>query len=286
MTPEADGIVRRPSLFDLPTGQRCLVMGVLNVTPDSFSDGGNWLDPDKAITHGLELTSQGADIVDVGGESTRPGAQPVGAAEEIRRVAEVVKGLAGRVTVSIDTYKAEVADVALGLGAEIVNDISGGALDPELLAVVARRGAAVVLGHLRGSPLDMQSQARYTDVVSEVRDQLRERLDRARAAGIPPERTLIDPGLGFAKTADHNLALLARLDALAALGRPIVIGASRKSFLGPLTGQEAPEARDAPSVAAHVAAILHGANVVRVHNVAAHRDPIRVADAIRRAGDG
>jgi dihydropteroate synthase len=260
--------------------RRTYLMGVVNVTPDSFSDGGSYTAEDAAVARGAALVADGADFVDVGGESTRPGAPPVATAEERRRVLPVIERLAGLTTLSIDTYKAEVADAALAAGAEIVNDVSGGAFDPELLGVVARHGAAVVLGHLRGAPADMQSRASYGDVVIEVLNELSERVARARAAGVA--RVLVDPGLGFAKTAEHNLTLLARLGELARLGCPIVVGASRKSFLGQLTGR-AVDARELATAAADAAAVLHGAHVVRVHDVAAQRDAVRVADAIRRA---
>jgi dihydropteroate synthase len=255
--------------------RRTYVMGVVNATPDSFSDGGRATDP-------LGLVAAGVDIVDVGGESTRPGAAPLGADEERARVLPIVRAARGQVTLSIDTYKAEVADAALAEGAEIVNDISGGTLDRELLRVAARRGAAVVLGHLRGTPSDMQSRATYDEVVREVREELAERVASAVEAGVPRARIFVDPGLGFAKTAEHNLALLARLGELRALGCPIVVGASRKSFLGKLTGR-AVDDRELATAAADALAIAHGANVVRVHDVAAQLPAVKIADAIRSA---
>jgi dihydropteroate synthase len=248
---------------------RTYVMGVVNATPDSFSGGA--ADP-------LALIAAGADIVDVGGESTRPGAAVVDAAVEARRILPVLERARGHVTLSVDTYKAEVAAAALSAGAEIVNDISGGTLDPEILGVVARAGAAYVVGHTRGAPADMQSRAQYADVVAEVRDELAERVARARAAGI--ERILIDPGIGFAKTAEHSVALLSGLDALTRLALPIVVGASRKSFLGKLTGRPV-EDRELATAAADTAAILRGANVIRVHDVALQLPAIQVADALR-----
>lgn len=256
-------------------------MGVVNATPDSFSDGGRYVEADAAIAQGRRLSAEGADVIDVGGESTRPGARAVPAAEEAARVVPVVEALAREVTVSVDTYKAEVADRALAAGAEIVNDVSGGALDSDLLSVVARRGAVVILGHLRGSPADMQAEAAYDDVVAEVQAELRARIARAEEAGVPRGRILVDPGLGFAKTGAHNVTLIARLRELGALGCGIVIGASRKSFLGQLTGRGV-EAREYATAAAHTAAILNGAGVVRVHDVAAQRDAVRVADAIAK----
>jgi dihydropteroate synthase len=251
--------------------RRTYVMGVVNATPDSFSGGGT--DP-------LSLVEAGADIVDVGGESTRPGAAPVEAAVEVRRILPVLERARGSVTLSVDTYKAEVAAAALEAGAEIVNDISGGTLDPEILRVVARAGAAYVVGHTRGTPAEMQARAQYADVVAEVRDELAERVARAREAGV--ERILIDPGVGFAKTAEQNVVLLAGLEALKALGLPIVVGASRKSFLGKLTGRPV-EDRELATAAADTAAILRGANIIRVHDVAVQLPAIQVADALRVA---
>jgi dihydropteroate synthase len=250
--------------------RRTYVMGVVNATPDSFA--GSASDP-------LQLIAEGADIVDVGGESTRPGATPVSAAEELRRVLPVIERARGKVTLSIDTYKAEVAAAAISAGAEIVNDISGGALDAEILRVA--RDAVYIIGHLRGDPGDMQSHAHYNDVVREVREELGERVARAREAGVT--RILVDPGIGFAKSAEHNLQILANLAALRALGCPIVVGASRKSFLGKLTGRPVGD-RELATAAADTAAILHGANIVRVHDVAAQKAAVEVADAVKCAG--
>jgi dihydropteroate synthase len=261
---------------------RTYLMGVCNVTPDSFSDGNQHYEASAAVARAEALVRAGADLIDVGGESTRPGATRVGAAEEWARIEPVVRALAGRVTVSVDTYKAEVADAALQAGAELVNDVSGGTLDPELLRVCALHRAKLVLGHLRGTPADMAGRAEYRDVVREVRDELAERLARAVERGVAREQIFVDPGLGFAKTGGHNLTLLAHLRALAELGRPIVVGASRKSFLGQLTGK-APGDRELATAAADTAAVLNGAHVVRVHDVAAQRDAVLVADAIRRA---
>ena len=269
----------RRATFDL---SRTIVMGVVNVTPDSFSDGGSFADTAGAIAHGGKLVADGADIVDVGGESTRPGAGAVPLKEEAARVLPVVRALAGAATVSVDTYKAAIAAAALDAGAEIVNDVSGGALDPELLRVVAGHRAYVILGHMRGTPAEMNAHARYDDVVRDVVRELGQRIDAAVAAGVDHGRILVDPGLGFAKTGAHNLALLGRLTELQALGCPIVVGASRKSFLGTLTGRGV-EGRELGTAAADTAAILGGARVVRVHDVAAQRDAVAVADAIVRA---
>jgi dihydropteroate synthase len=279
---ELSPLVFRRATFDW---RRTYLMGVVNVTPDSFSDGGAFLDPAVAVAHGRRLVAEGADLVDVGGESTRPGAEPVPAAEERARVVPVVRALRDVATIAVDTYKAEVAAAALAEGAEIVNDISGGTLDPALFPTVATHGAVVVVGHLRAQPKQMQAHARYTDVVREVLDELSTRVAAARAAGVARERIWIDPGLGFAKTAEHNLEILARLGEFRALGCPIVVGASRKSFVGALTGREV-GARELGTAAANAAAVLGGANVVRVHDVAAQRDAVVVADAIAHAPRG
>jgi dihydropteroate synthase len=264
----------------LPEG-RTLVMGVLNVTPDSFSDGGRFLDPERAVEHGLRLAEEGADILDVGGESTRPDAAPVDAAEERRRTEPVVRALSRqlKVPLSIDTTKSEVAAAALDAGAEIVNDVSGLARDPQLARAAA--GAAFCLMHLRGTPKDMQSRAVYADLHGEVLAELQAALQRAGEAGLAAERIALDPGLGFAKTFAHNLALLRRLRELCQLGRPLLVGASRKSFIGRATGKQSPEARVAGSLAAAALAAFNGAAILRVHDVAATRDALAVADAIR-----
>jgi dihydropteroate synthase len=235
-------------------------MGVLNVTPDSFSDGGQWLDPAAAVAHGLDLVAKGADVVDVGGESTRPGADEVPAAEELRRVLPVIEALAPQVRVSVDTRKADVADAALDAGATILNDVTA-----SLHEVAAAHGAGWVAMHMRGTPADMQERASYTDVVAEVREYLVVRASKARAAGI--DEVWVDPGLGFAKTAEHNLQLLARLDELVATGLPVLVGASRKSFIGKLTGGAPAADRLEGSLAAAVWAMAQGAAMVRVHDV-------------------
>ncbi|HUL60850.1 MAG TPA: dihydropteroate synthase [Anaeromyxobacteraceae bacterium] len=268
-------------LFD---GPGPFVMGIVNATPDSFSDGGRFLDPGAAVDHALRLAEEGADAVDVGGESTRPGAPPVAAAEEIRRVVPVVERLRARgfpLPISVDTSKAEVARAALAAGADLVNDVRALA-DPELARVVAEAGAPVVLMHMRGTPADMAARAVYRDVVAEVRDELAAALARAEAAGVARERTILDPGLGFAKTAEHSLAILAGLAALKALGRPLLVGPSRKSFIGKVTGARV-EARLPGTLAAVAVAVLAGAAWVRVHDVAAAREAARVAAAIRDA---
>jgi len=259
-------------------------MGILNVTPDSFSDGGRYLDTGAAIEHGLALAQQGAAIVDVGGESTRPGAAAVDLREELRRVIPVVEGLVDAgvdATISIDTSKLEVARAALDAGATFVNDVTAFRAAPELAALVAARGAECCVMHMRGEPRTMQDAPRYADVVGEVREFLRERVAFSRQAGIAPERIVVDHGFGFGKTVEHNLELLARLDELAVLGQPIAIGTSRKSFLGVLTGRGEHD-RLAATVATNVIGLLRGASVFRVHDVAPLRDALAVAAATVR----
>jgi dihydropteroate synthase len=261
------------------------VVGVLNVTPDSFSDGGRYLDPDAALDHALRLASEGADLVDVGGESTRPGAPEVPVEEELRRVVPVLARLSAArfpVPISVDTSRAEVARAALDAGAALVNDVRGLA-DPELARVVARAGVPAVVMHIRGGPRDMRERATYGDVVAEVRAELAQALERAVRAGVAEDRILLDPGLGFAKTAEQSLEVLARLPELLPLGRPLLVGPSRKSFIGALTGAP-PEERLPGTLAAVAAAVLGGATFVRVHDVAAARQAVRVAVALRATG--
>jgi dihydropteroate synthase len=260
---------------------RTYVLGVLNVTPDSFSDGGRYADLEAAVSRARALRQAGADLIDVGGEPTHPRSTPLGAEEELRRVLPVIERLRAEVPVplSIDTYKAQVAAAALRAGAEIVNDISGGRLDPEILAVAGRAGAPVILGHLRGQPATMQDAISFVDVVAEVVAELRESVARAERAGAP---AIVDPGLGFGKTAAHNLELLARLEEVrTACERPLCVGPSRKAFLGVVSGAKVEE-RLVPSVAAAVIGALHGADIVRVHDVAETVAAIKVADAVRR----
>jgi dihydropteroate synthase len=261
-------------------------MGVVNVTPDSFSDGGRYGDPRSAIAHGLELAAAGAAVLDVGGESTRPGAVPVDGAEELRRTQEVLRELVARtdVPVSIDTTKAIVAAAAIEAGAAIVNDVSGGAADPDMLRVVADAGAMLVLMHMRGTPSTMNAEARYQDVVGEVADELRARVDAAIRAGVRADAILADPGIGFAKTAEHNLALLGALPELAArVEMPLLVGASRKSFLGRVLGDAPVEAREEATLATTVWCFTHGVAVVRVHDVAASSRAVELLDALERA---
>lgn len=267
-------------------GERTLVMGILNITPDSFSDGGLHLDPQRAIDKGLRMVEDGADILDIGGESTRPGAEAVGAEEEMRRVLPVIEGLAARTNavLSIDTYKAPVAREAMARGAAIINDISGLLYDPELARVAAETQAGLILMHTRGRSSDMYAQAVYDDVVAEVRRELEGAMDRATAAGVSREAIVLDPGFGFAKRAEHSFALLAALPALAAAGRPLLSGPSRKSFLKAALGERLPQDREWGTAAAVTASVLLGAHIVRVHDVRAMVDVVRVADATRAAG--
>jgi dihydropteroate synthase len=255
-------------------------MGIVNVTPDSFSDAGLFLDPDAAIEHGLRLADEGAGILDVGGESTRPGAEPVPEQEEIDRVLPVVEALAGAGrSVSIDTTKLEVARAALGAGATLVNDVSAFRFAPDMAGLVASAGVDCCLMHMLGEPRTMQADPRYEDVVSEVKAFLEERLAFATAEGVPEERIWLDPGIGFGKTVEHNLELLRRLDEIVAIGRPVVVGTSRKSFLGKLAGGRAEGERLPGTIATNVLALERGASVFRVHDVAPVADALRVAAA-------
>jgi dihydropteroate synthase len=269
----------RGGILDL--SGRPKVMGIVNVTHDSFSDGGAFVDPDLAIERALELERQGADLIDVGAESSRPGAAPVAIDEEIRRLAPVVKALVQRLKVplSIDTMKAAVADHMLELGASLVNDVSGLEADPAMAEVVARRRALVVLNHMRGTPRTMQEAPRYDDVVADVAFELRARMERARRAGIAEERIVIDPGIGFGKRAEDNLELLARLPELKSLGRPLLLGCSRKSFLGRVTGKQT-DRRGAATSATTALAHERGVHIVRVHDVDDAVDVLKVLDAI------
>jgi dihydropteroate synthase len=266
------------------------LMGIVNVTPDSFSDGGRFLEPDRAVQHARRLVDEGADLLDVGGESTRPGAGAVSAAGELDRVRPVLEGLLGPeraltgAAISIDTSKLAVAEVALDLGAQIVNDVTALRSEPELGALCAQRDCGLVLMHMQGTPRTMQENPSYDDVVDDVKAFLAERIEFATSQGVAEEQIWVDPGIGFGKTVDHNLELLRRLGELEELGRPIVVGASRKSFLGKLTGREVGE-RLGGTVASNVLALRAGADVFRVHDVAESRQALDVAEAIlgRRA---
>ena len=305
---------RRYPLPGLPSQDRCLVMGVVNVTPDSFSDGGAWLGADAAVAHGLDLAAQGADIVDVGGESTRPGAQRISAADEIRRVQPVIAELArSGVPVSVDTMRARVAELALEAGARLVNDVSGGLADPYMPRLVAKASVPYVVMHWRGHSHDMNSRAVYDDVVREVCDELRRRVDAVVAEGVDPSMIVLDPGLGFSKLSEHNWRLLAALPEIACLGAgagaamgagaaigagggpprrfPVLVGASRKRFLGRLLAAADGTPRsftgsDDATVATTALAAAAGAWCVRVHQVPANADAVRVAAAWRAARAG
>jgi dihydropteroate synthase len=266
--------------FDLD--ERTLIMGIVNVTPDSFSDGGSYYEPHAAINHGLRLIEDGADILDVGGESTRPGASPVTAESEINRVIPVIEGLRRRapgIPISIDTSKAAVALRAIDAGASIINDITALQADPAMAAVASRTGAAVVLMHMQGTPKTMQRAPHYGDVVSEVRDFLEYRMEEAISLGIVRQRIVLDPGIGFGKSLRHNLALIARLDELTSLSRPILIGASRKSFIGKILDLPV-EDRLEGTATVLTAAILKGARIVRIHEARSMARVVRMADAL------
>jgi dihydropteroate synthase len=277
--------IRLPGGQVLTLGERTLVMGIVNVTPDSFSDGGLRADPDVAVRDALRMVDEGADALDIGGESTRPGAAPLDLEEEWRRVGPVFEGLQGRVhvPVSIDTYKAEIARRALDNGATIVNDISGFTYDPAIASVVAERGCVAILMHNRGRSADMYERAKYDDVVAEVRTELEARVAAAEAAGVPRSRLMVDPGFGFAKKPAQTMEMIAGLPSLAALGCPVVSGPSRKSFLQAAIGERPPEQRVWGTAAAVAASIWLGAHIVRVHDVAAMVDVARVTDALMTA---
>jgi dihydropteroate synthase len=286
ISPRARFTVPLPGRSPLQLGDRTLVMGVVNITPDSFSDGGVAFDAARAIDLALAMEADGADIIDVGAESTRPGAAPVDAETEWARLRPVLKGLPQRtrVPISVDTYKAEVARRAMDTGVAIINDISGLGYDPGLGALVASRGAALVLMHTRGRSTDMYKQATYDDVTAEVARELQRSVERAIGAGVEWDRLVLDPGLGFAKRAEHSFRALAGLGHLASLGRPLLVGPSRKSFLAAASAAPAAADRDWATAAAVTAAVLGGAHIVRVHRIAEMVQVVRVADAVRAAG--
>lgn len=275
----------------LDLSSRTHIMGVLNVTPDSFSDGGRFVDAGgradvtMAVEAALLMADEGADVIDVGGESTRPGAAPLSVSEEMDRVVPVIEGVrkVSRTPISIDTYKAAVARAAMSAGADMINDISGLAFDPEMPAAAAKTGAALVIMHIKGAPPDMQKAPRYDDLIGEVKAYLLAGADKAVRAGVPRDRILLDVGIGFGKTAAHNLALINRLDEFGSLGYPLVLGVSRKAFIGGLTGGAGPGDRLEGSLAAAVIGIARGASVIRAHDVRATRRAAAVADAILRA---
>lgn len=273
----------RTAKFEFRFPRPTLVVGVVNVTPDSFSDGGRFLDPSAAIDHGVELVRQGADLLDIGGESTRPGAHPVPEAEELRRVLPVIEGLKARVGVplSIDTYKPSVAEQAVAAGASVVNDVAAGRTGNSMLEVVARTGAGYIAMHMQGTPESMQQHPVYRDVVVEVRQFFRDVLGRAEGAGIPAERVVLDVGIGFGKNLEHNLELLGRLGAFRELKRPLMLGVSRKSFIDKLVGSTV-EHRLPGGLAAACMAIAEGVSMIRTHDVTETVQALRVAEAILR----
>ncbi len=272
----------RGKVLDL--GGRTQVMGILNATPDSFSDGGRFADLETAVSHAREMAAAGADIIDIGGESTRPGSEPLAEKEELRRIIPLIERLSKELTVpiSVDTYKASVAKKALDAGASIVNDISGLRFSPDMAKVVADYGAAVVIMHIKGTPRSMQQNPVYDDVLGEVLAYLEEGIAIAERAGVDREKTLIDPGIGFGKTLGHNLTILNRLDGFRALGRPIVLGTSRKKFIGTVLDIAVPEQRIEGTAATVALGIERGAKIVRVHDVARMTQVVRMADAILR----
>jgi dihydropteroate synthase len=278
----ASGCVIKTRHGTMDARGRTLLMGIINVTPDSFYDGGKRLDPNRAVADGIGLIEAGADVIDIGGESTRPGAGAVSLAEELQRVLPVIQGLRQNVNVpiSIDTYKAQVAQAALSEGADIVNDISALRFDPQMAVLVAAEKVPVVIMHMQGTPQTMQAEPCYNNVLREVQDFLTTQVHFAIEAGVERENIIIDPGIGFGKTLDHNLTLFRGLPALASMGQPLLLGASRKTFIGKILGVE-PDERLEGSLAAAVAAVFGGAHILRVHDVKETRKAIRVADAIR-----
>lgn len=270
---------------DLIGGPGPVLFGILNVTPDSFSDGGDFLDPEEAAAQAIRMLDEGAHVVDVGGESTRPGSEPVSEEEEIRRVVPVIRRILEErpeTIVSVDTYRAAAAEAALEAGATIVNDVTALRGDPEMAGLVADAGCPVVLMHMLGEPKTMQQDPRYADVVTEVRDFLAQRAEHAVASGVAPENVVLDPGIGFGKTLSHNLELLRRLDEIVALGFPVLVGTSRKSFIGRITGAEDAKRRLAGTLATNVLAYEEGATLFRVHDVRANREALAVAGAVLR----
>ncbi|HUU79958.1 MAG TPA: dihydropteroate synthase, partial [Acidobacteriota bacterium] len=267
--------------------QRTHIMGILNVTPDSFSDGGRFFEADKAIEHGLEIARDGADIIDVGGESTRPYSRRISAGEEIDRVIPVIKGLCKELSIpiSIDTYKGEVAREALASGASVVNDISALRFDPQMGPITAQAEVPLILMHIKGTPEVMQDNPTYEDLISEILDFLKDAMERARAAGIREDLIMVDPGIGFGKTFDHNLIIIKGLSRFEALQRPIVLGTSNKAFIGHVLNKEAHE-RDTGTMATIAAGVMNGAHIVRAHNVKKAVETVRMIDAVKRGRAG
>jgi dihydropteroate synthase len=272
----------REYTYDL--SEKTLIMGILNVTPDSFSDGGLYLDTQKAVERALRMEEEGADILDIGGESTRPGSEPVPLEEELRRVIPVIEALSGRLSIpiSIDTYKAEVAKRAIEAGASVVNDISGLRFDPKMAEVVAEYDVGVVIMHIKGTPKDMQRDPHYDDLFGEITEYLKESIKLAKEQGVQEERIVVDPGIGFGKRPEHNLQIIKHLDRFTTLGRPVLVGPSRKSFIGLILGGVPPSERLEGTASAVAISVLNGASIVRVHDVKAMVPVVRVAEAIKR----
>lgn len=281
-----DEFIVRCKKGDLNLSKRTHIMGVINVTPDSFSDGGFFFDPNRAIAHALKLVDEGADIIDIGGETTRPGSKPITAETEISRVIPVIERLAPKIDVpiSIDTYKSLVAERAIEAGAEIINDISALNFDPKMLEIASRHDIPVVLMHIKGTPENMQQNPCYVSVISEIIEYLKDSIEMAEKAGIDPHKIIIDPGIGFGKSLDdgHNLKIINRLSEFKSLGKPILVGPSRKAFIGKILNADVTQ-REEGTAAAVSAAVLNGANIVRVHNVGMIRKVVRVIDAIKNA---
>ena len=271
--------------MNMAPSPRVRIMGILNATPDSFTDGGNFLALDAALAQAERLIAEGADILDIGGESTRPGADPVPLDEELRRVIPLIRAIREKsaIAISIDTYKAETARQALAAGADIINDISSLRYDPAMTGLVVASGAPVIITHMQGNPKTMQDQPVYADVVREVADFFREKIATLTVCGVPKEKIILDPGIGFGKTRNHNLSLLKHLDVFAGLGCPLLLAHSRKRFLGGLTGTTDPRERDLPTAVVTALAVAKGISLVRVHNVAATRQALIVAEAIAAA---
>ncbi len=269
-------------LFDF--SKKTFIMGILNVTPDSFSDGGQFFNAQKATDHALRMIDDGADIIDIGGESTRPGSESVSGEEELRRIIPVIESLSGKTNIplSVDTYKANVAKAALEAGANIVNDISGLRFDKEMAGVVAEKEAPLIVMHIKGTPKEMQKAPVYDDILTEIADYLSESIETAMKAGIKKDKIIIDPGIGFGKTFDHNLQIIDNLDKFKFLGKPILVGTSRKAFIGSILGDVPSEKRLMGTAATVAVSIMHGANIVRVHDVAEMAEVAKVTDAIRK----
>ena len=281
------GFVLNWEAHHLDLSRRTHVMGVLNVTPDSFSDGGHYFEADRAVEHALAMDRDGADIIDIGGESTRPYSKKISIAEEIDRVIPVIETLQGKVSalISIDTCKSTVAEEALKAGASIINDISALRFDPEMAQIAARAGVPVILMHMKGTPGDMQKNPVYDDLINEILDFLKDAVDRAETDGISRELTVVDPGIGFGKTFDHNLRIIRDLSRFKSLGRPVLLGPSNKAFIGHILDRE-PHERDTGSMAAVAAGVMNGAHIIRAHNVKKAVETVKIIDAVKRGNAG